>query len=88
MKSSDGSVRSYERPLKKDREVKRYFEELPKTKSKLEDECSQLSSRIDALRNDIDEKNSATVVGMPSKEEVELMKEEVIFARTSMQIMR
>jgi len=79
MKSSDGAVSAYERLLKKDSEIKRYFEELPKTKSKLEEQRSQLTSRIDELRIAIRDKENMTAVKLPSKEEMKLMKDEVEF---------
>lgn len=76
---SDGAAGAYERLLKKDHEAKRCLEELPEAKAKLEEEHSRLAASIKALRSEIDERKSRTTMDLPSKEEVELMKDEVVF---------
>ena len=78
MKSSDGANGAYERLLKKEHETRQYLDmEFPEIKSNLEAERLQLVSRIEALRNDIDERSKMLDVKLlPTKEEMELMKED------------
>ena len=80
MKSSHGARSAYERLFRKDHEVKRYMGEATEMKSKLEEERSQLSSSIEALQNDTSERKKTTeMMELPSKEEMDLMKDEVAF---------
>ncbi len=79
-KFQGGTVKAYNRLLKKDTSLKRYLDdELPNLKAKLEGERTQLESSIESLRIDILEKERMLEMELPSNEEMELMKEEVAF---------
>lgn len=75
-----GTVKVYNSLLQKDASLKQCLdEELPKLKSKLEDELTQVESNIELIRNDICEKGRMLELELPSNEEMELMKDEMTF---------
>ena len=78
-KFSDGAASAHEGLHRKDRDAKQYPRELPKMKSKLEEERSWLTSSIEGLRKGIDERNKMAEMELPSIEEMELMRDDAAF---------
>ncbi|KAL3800784.1 hypothetical protein HJC23_001621 [Cyclotella cryptica] len=65
---------------KTDEEQKKYLSGLPEMKAVLEEERKQLTEAVDALREDLDKRITETdLTKLPSKAELELMKNEVAF---------
>jgi structural maintenance of chromosome 4 len=77
-----GAARAYERLSKKDNSLKQYLEGLPEMKTQLEEERARLLSNIETLHDDISKKEKlVSNMELPSKEEMELMMNDVAFTR-------
>jgi hypothetical protein len=77
-----GAAMAYDRLFKKENSFKQYLERLPKMQTQLEEERGRLLSTIETLRCDISRTAKwMSDMDLPSKEEMELMRNDVAFAR-------
>jgi hypothetical protein len=77
-----GAAMACDRLFKKENSFKQYLERLPKMQTQLEEERGRLLSTIETLRCDISRTAKwMSDMDLPSKEEMELMRNDVAFAR-------
>lgn len=77
--NGEHGANAFDHLFKKDEEVTKFVENLPETKSKIMEEQSRTKSTIEALLLDMSKGISLTEEQMPSKEELNMMKDEVTF---------
>lgn len=79
-KMQGGTVKAHGRLLQTHEKLKQFVdEEMPVIKAKLDGERSRLESSIETLRNDISEKERILQMELPSRDEMDLMKDEMAF---------
>jgi len=77
-----GAAKAYGRLFKKDNSCKQYLERFPEVKTQLEEERERLISTIETLRDDISKRVKwMSNMELPSKDEMELMINDVAFTR-------
>ncbi|KAL3806566.1 hypothetical protein ACHAXA_008695 [Cyclostephanos tholiformis] len=84
-----GSEKAYKRLLKKDNLCKQHLEQLREITRQLGDERCLLLSTVKTLRDDVSKKEEWILnVKLPSKEEMELMKNDVAFTKKHLDVNR
>ncbi|KAL9185905.1 hypothetical protein ACHAXT_003682 [Thalassiosira profunda] len=69
----------HERLVRKEQKVKRFLDNFPDKKAALAAERTQLEASIESLRNDTRQADEMAATGLPSVEEMQLMREEAAF---------